>query len=141
LDLRTCQELNLLVENASNGTGDPTISTDCVSNGRLMYHKSPNTMKNAFILIAALFLIASCHDRELEQKNDTINYFESHLKTDMNYENLERTFGQPDDDIGSGIHIYVYNLEDGTKVLVGFVDKILYASHVDENRKLIKTLI
>ncbi|MBI2811633.1 MAG: hypothetical protein HYX67_12520 [Candidatus Melainabacteria bacterium] len=39
-------------------------------------------------------------------------------------------FGEPLKDIGSGIHIYEYKLEDGSNVWVGCVDKVLYVDHV-----------
>ena len=50
-------------------------------------------------------------------------------------------FGQPDKDLGSGIHIYVYKLDDATEVWVGMTDKIVYAYHVDQNQNLLKVLI
>lgn len=98
-------------------------------------------MKNTFIILIAL-LLAACTDNELEaSQKDTLAYFEEHLKADMNYEKLKRTFGEPDNDIGSGIHIYLYNLQDGTKIQIGFVDSILYARHVDANGQLIDKLL
>jgi len=97
-------------------------------------------MKNAFIILIAL-LFASCADNGLETSPDSVAYFERHLKTDMNYESLKHTFGEPDNDIGSGIHIYLYNLQDGTKIQIGFVDSIIYARHVDANDQLIEDLL
>ena len=97
-------------------------------------------MKNAFIILIAL-LFVSCADTGLETSPDSVAYFERHLKVDMNYEKLKRTFGEPDNDIGSGIHIYVYNLQDGTKIHIGFVDRVLYANHVDANDQFIEELI
>lgn len=37
--------------------------------------------------------------------------------------------GEPEADIGSGIHIYVYHLPDGSRALLGFPDEahLLYA--------------
>ena len=48
---------------------------------------------------------------------------------------LVRRFGYRD--IGSGLIIYEYALEDGSKVLLGFPgrDKILYAKHVTKDGK------
>jgi hypothetical protein len=97
-------------------------------------------MKKAFIILIG-FLVAGCTDTDLEKQTDSITYFEQHLKADMKYEDLKSTFGKPDNDIGSGIHIYQYNLQDGTKIHIGFVDKILYARHVDVNDQLIEVLI
>ena len=96
-------------------------------------------MKKVLVILIG-FLSVCCHT-DVEQQANTVGYFEQHLKADMNYGNLKSTFGEPANDIGSGIHIYQYNLQDGTKIHIGFVDKILYARHVDANDQLIKTLI
>ena len=47
--------------------------------------------------------------------------------------------GKPDRDIGSGLMIYEYGLDDGSKVLLGFPgpDKILYAKHVKKDGKAV----
>jgi hypothetical protein len=50
----------------------------------------------------------------------------------MKYSDLKMIFGEPDADTGSGIHMYIYNLEDGTQVVIGYTDKILYARHINE---------
>jgi hypothetical protein len=93
------------------------------------------------VLIILIGFLSVCCDSEVEQQTNTIAYFEQHLKADMKYDNLKSTFGEPANDIGSGIHIYQYNLQDGTKIHIGFVDTILYARHLDANGQLIKTLI
>ncbi len=49
----------------------------------------------------------------------------------MSYGDIVKRFGKPDEDRGSGIHIYVYNLSDSTEIVIGFTDKIVYARHVD----------
>ena len=72
---------------------------------------------------------------------DSIEYFQSFLKPDMDYKRLKSVFGEPDGDTGSGIHIYFYDLDDGTKVIIGFTDKILYARHVDQDHQLLDELI
>jgi hypothetical protein len=50
-------------------------------------------------------------------------------------------FGAPDRDIGSGIHIYVYDLSDGTKVYIGYTDKIMYARHMSSSGQVLHNLI
>lgn len=92
-----------------------------------------------FIFFGLAVVLASCDDSDINR--DSIEYFQRHLKPDMNYKTLTFIFGEPDSDIGSGIHIYVYNLDDGTKVYVGYTDKILYARHFDENNQLLEQLI
>ena len=97
-------------------------------------------MKKTVIILIG-FLFAYCTDTDVEKQTDSIAYFKQHLKADMKYEKLTSTFGEPDNDIGSGIHIYQYNLQDGTKIQIGFVDRILYARHVDVDDQLIEVLI
>jgi hypothetical protein len=99
-------------------------------------------MRHAFIVLLALTSVfVSCDDDDGEHDVDSIEHFRVHLKADMKYDDIVRTFGEPDDDIGSGLHIYVYNLKDGTKVKIGYADKIFYASHVDANDQLLDVLI
>ena len=49
----------------------------------------------------------------------------------MSLADVERRFGPPDTNEGSGIYIYVYRLPDGSHVSVGASDpnKILYVNH------------
>ena len=99
-------------------------------------------MIRAFIILLTLAIVtASCDEDEPEHDVDSIEHFQHHLTADMKYSSLIFTFGEPDDDIGSGIHIYIYNLKDGTKVQIGYVDKILYARHVDQKDQLLEVLI
>jgi len=67
--------------------------------------------------------------------------FENNLKPDMTYDSIISQFGEPLDDIGSGIHIYVYQLTDSSEIWIGYTDKILYARHVDKNGQTIETII
>jgi len=59
----------------------------------------------------------------------------------MVYADLVNKFGEPDEDIGSGIHIYVYRLSDSTAIIIGYTDKILYAKHVDSNQQVLHIII
>jgi hypothetical protein len=92
------------------------------------------------LFIAIVFLLASCSQDD-EINRNTIDYFETHLKKDMTDKQLMFVFGEPNKDIGSGIHIYVYKLDDNTEVWVGITDKILYGNHMDQNQNLLKVLI
>jgi hypothetical protein len=53
------------------------------------------------------------------------------LKKSMSYEALVAWVGHADADAGSGIHVMVYKLSDGSRVLVGTPDfqKVLYIKH------------
>lgn len=95
---------------------------------------------NRVTFIAIVFLLASCSQDE-EINRNSIGYFETHLQKDMSHSKLLAVFGEPDKDLGSGIHIYVYHLDDDTEVWVGITDKILYANHMDKNQTLLNVLI
>jgi hypothetical protein len=45
------------------------------------------------------------------------------IKADITFDKLSEILGEPDMDIGSGIHIFVYDLSDGTGIRVGTPDK------------------
>ena len=99
-------------------------------------------MTRTFVILLALAsFIGSCDDDEPEHDIDSLEHFRLHLNAGMKYADITKTFGEPDNDIGSGIHIYIYNLKDGAKVQIGYADKILYARHVDQNDVLLDTLI
>jgi hypothetical protein len=97
-------------------------------------------MRNPFAFILTLALIAGSCD-ESDSHRDTLEYFQLYLTPDMKFENLRKTFGDPHNDVGSGIHIYVYNLSDGTKIQIGYTDKILYANQLDDRDQLLLSLI
>jgi len=59
----------------------------------------------------------------------------------MKYSEFQLIFGKPDEDIGSGIHIYVYSLHDDTQIIIGYTDYTLYARHVDKDFNLLHVLI
>jgi hypothetical protein len=95
--------------------------------------------QSLFITLVFTFAVACSQDEE--ENRNTLDYFETHLQQDMSHSKLMAVFGEADKDIGSGIHIYVYNLDDNTEVWVGISDKLLYANHVDKNQNLLKVLI
>jgi len=93
------------------------------------------------ILFTGTLLVGCSKGTDNNSDPDTIGYFMTNLKADMKYADFVNTFGQPDGDLGSGIHIYYYNLKDGTKVYIGYTDKIEYARHVSSSGTIIHTLI
>ena len=54
------------------------------------------------------------------------------IKPQMSIKQAIDICGVPDEDIGSGIHIYVYKLADGSLVRIGTPDKkrLIYVAHV-----------
>ncbi|MBN2891049.1 MAG: hypothetical protein JXL97_04205 [Bacteroidales bacterium] len=94
--------------------------------------------KLIFLLLVAGFLFACSNNDESKR---TFEYFEKNLKAEMTYEKIENVFGEPDRNIGSGINIYVYDLDDGTEIWIGYVDKIYYVYHQDKDETLLHELI
>ena len=52
------------------------------------------------------------------------------IKPSMSMQDVVRICGVPDQDIGSGIYIFIYKLDDGTQVWIGTGDlnKLLYVN-------------
>ena len=97
-------------------------------------------MKHLIVfLFTATFLSLSCLKNDTEKRS--FEYFNKHLKANMKYTDIEQTFGKPDEDKGSGIHIYVYKLKDGSAIWIGYTDKILYAKQMDRKGKLVTRII
>jgi hypothetical protein len=64
-----------------------------------------------------------------QSKENTLKEFKS-LKAGSPVSELFDRFGQPEKDIGSGIHIYQYRLPDDSLIQVGCVENIFYVDHV-----------
>lgn len=101
-----------------------------------------------FLFTLLMFLACAKNERLISNgapdlKNGTLSYsdFRNYLKADMNYEAITAKFGVPSQDIGSGIHIYVYKLADSTEIRIGYINKILYARHVDKDGAVLDIII
>ena len=70
----------------------------------------------------------------------TLDDFKNILSKPYDINDIFSKFGEPHDDVGSGIHIYVYDLNDLTEVWIGYVDDILYVKHVDANGSVLEDL-
>ncbi len=99
-------------------------------------------MQNKIYLLAFFLAVFLSCTNEIDINKHGLKYsdFENNLKSDMTFNSIVATFGEPSNDIGSGIHIYVYKLSDSTEIWIGYADKILYARHVDENGQIIENL-
>ncbi len=71
----------------------------------------------------------------------TLEDFKNILSKPYNIDTIFSKFGEPHDDIGSGIHIYVYELNDLTEIWVGYTDGILYVKHVDSDGNELENLL
>ena len=99
-------------------------------------------MKKIFVCISiAFFLLAGCIKSSDVKKSLTYSDFVVSLNSGMDYAAIVAKFGEPKKDIGSGIHIYVYQLDDLTEIWIGDLDRIIYARHVDTNQNVLHILI
>ena len=71
----------------------------------------------------------------------TLDDFRNTLNESPDIETIFFKFGEPHDDIGSGIHIYVYELNDSTQIWIGYADHILYVQHVDSDGNILEQLL
>ncbi|MEJ2259204.1 MAG: hypothetical protein P8X78_01615, partial [Nitrosopumilaceae archaeon] len=95
-------------------------------------------------------IIKAIQSRDLSGQDPTSSYMEKIIPTlddfkdtiaeSNNIETIFSKFGEPHDDIGSGIHIYVYELNDFTKIWIGYVEDIWYVRHVDTDGNLLEEL-
>ena len=77
----------------------------------------------------------------MEKIVPTLEDFRNTLNESQDIETIFFKFGDPHDDIGSGIHIYVYELNDLTEIWIGYTDHILYVQHVDSSGNLLEQLL
>ncbi len=97
--------------------------------------------KIQIILFCFLTITIACSKDNIDKTHLTYDDFKNHLSSETDYTEIVKTFGEPATDIGSGIHIYVYELTDLTEIWIGYTDKIEYAKHVDKNQSELHILI
>jgi hypothetical protein len=103
-------------------------------------------LKTQLFALFTLVLFFSCSEQETTTKNENSNvlsfdYFKNNLKPDMTYNSLIATFGEPSDSAGSGVKIYIYQLSESSEIWIGYADKIIYAAQMDQNHKVINTIL
>ena len=76
----------------------------------------------------------------MEKIIPTIDDFKYLLSEPYEIADIFAKFGQPHDNIGSGIHIYVYELNDSTEIWIGYTDHIWYVKHLDSEGNLLEEL-
>jgi len=95
-------------------------------------------------------IIKAVQSRDLSELESTSSYMEKIIPTLEDFkdtisesndiETIFSKFGKPHDDIGSGIHIFVYELNDFTEIWIGYVENIWYIRHVDADGNLLEEL-
>lgn len=76
----------------------------------------------------------------MEKIIPTLDDFKNTLSEHYTIDAVFSKFGEPHDDIGSGIHIYVYELNDLTNVWIGYANEILYVRNVDSQGNILESL-
>jgi len=76
----------------------------------------------------------------MDRITPTLEDFKNTLSEPYDIDMIFSKFGEPHRDIGSGIHIYVYELNDLTEIWVGYADDIWYVKHVDANGNTLEDL-
>ena len=71
--------------------------------------------------LACVMLLASCNGIGTQQRisKPALSDFEF-LELGMEYDQVVTRVGEADRDIGSGVHLMVYELEDGTELVLSF---------------------
>jgi hypothetical protein len=61
------------------------------------------------------------------------------LRKGLSLGDVEAWVGNAEKDVGSGIHVLAYRLDDGSRVLIGFPDfnKLIYVKHEDKTGKAV----
>jgi hypothetical protein len=59
------------------------------------------------------------------------------IQSGMSYLDICKIVGIPDNDVGSGIYVFQYNLDDGSDIKIGFIslDKVYYVYHSVRNNQ------
>ncbi len=76
----------------------------------------------------------------MDRITPTLDDFKDTLSESQDIDTIFSKFGEPHDNIGSGIHIYVYELNDLTEIWIGYVDDIWFVKHVDADRNELEEL-
>ena len=95
----------------------------------------------SYLLTLLVLVTLACSDtKNLDKGALTYLEFQNKLKLDMNYESIVSIFGNPSRDAGSGIHIFVYPLNDLSEIWIGYTDRIIYVKRVDKDQKFMENL-
>ena len=71
--------------------------------------------------LASLFLITSCNLKSPGGNNRDLSLSDfDFLRIGMSYQEIVAQVGEADRDAGSGIHLMVYELRDGTELMLSF---------------------
>jgi len=97
-------------------------------------------------LLTCLLLLGACESNKLQVTRDvnaTAESFKLVLKKGMSFQEVKRNFGNPVKDVGSGLHIFVYEIDNGLSVWLGFADlnALMYAKVVNKKGDTLSDLV
>lgn len=121
--------------------GSSPFSGDAYGGRNLYVHLNFCFVRLVCLAFVVLFLTGSCREDSVSSAPRTVDEFSRKVQADTSFPMLVDLFGWPDADKGSGVHIYVYMLLDGTQIWIGFSSQILYMMHVDKDGALITKLL
>lgn len=110
-------------------------------------------VKNVFIRlaiygIASLMLLASCNGNSATHTPTTsdgsLTFLDFNFLTlGMSYDEIIAIVGEADRDTGSGVHLLVYDLNDGTEMMLSFVslDDLLAAYRYDPKKDIREVIL
>lgn len=110
-------------------------------------------IKNVFIRltiygIASLMLLASCNGNIATHTPTTSDgsfpFLDFNFLTlGMSYDEIIAIVGEADRDIGSGVHLLIYNLNDGTEIMLSFVslDDLLAVYRYDPKKAIREVIL
>jgi hypothetical protein len=116
-----------------------------LKDNRLVKLEAPTYKQHASDLVGiAKKLDLDACEKALEQPPRTdftrdLKAFQA-IQKGMSHADVSAWVGESNLDIGSGIHILVYPLADGSRVLIGFPDfnRLVYVKHVDKAGKVVE---
>jgi hypothetical protein len=114
----------------------------CVSSETYFELIKRNWVSNIIIAIQSrdVFIEPEYASSYMDEIIPTLADFKNTLSESQDIDIIFSKFGDPHEDIGSGIHIYVYELNDHTQVWIGYTDHILYVRHMDSEGNLLEQL-
>jgi hypothetical protein len=94
-------------------------------------------MLKIILTFALLALLAACTGQHPNSLDDF-----DFLEKGMRYQTVVDHIGEPDAEVGSGVQVYAYVLENDETVLISFLNGGLYSAQlVDKNGNIVKVLV
>ena len=130
-----------IVMQQSDGPG--SSRTACISSdtkSKLIERGWTNNPTNTVQARDSLSNLEDATSSYMDRIIPNLDDFKNVLSGPHDIDEIFSKFGEPHDDIGGGIHIYVYDLNDKTQIWIGYADDIWYIHHVDSKGNMMEEL-